>query len=274
MCDFIEPALLEIFADLAAVDATLRGIHAENLTEKLKSALAVTFEIRQYFAHVKVPFRAEAARVEKKISGNRNTHDGAADIDVRKIEGLAVEGHKTPRPDLADVGPEVREQLPLIRLAVGARSIEFKPVDADADDPAGAGIQAEAFKDLLPVLVSLDIEQDLPCPRRNQLWILSDRFNVDNESCWLPHVLKLTDTKDSSGARDSLQSGGDTTLITVIVQPADPKGPAFDPALGPVRLPLRIARFGVAATSRWPDSHTSFLIANGDQEDGVAPGPA
>ena len=120
MCDFIEPALLEIFTDFAAVDAVLGGGHAEDFAEELKSAPAVTFEIRKDFAHVEVTLCAEAARIQEKIARNWNAHDGAPDVDVGEIEGFPVEGDKALRPDLPDVGPEIRKQFPLIRLAVGA----------------------------------------------------------------------------------------------------------------------------------------------------------
>src|ERR1700733_12500237 len=104
MCDFVEPALLEIFADFAAVDAVLGGSHAENLAEELQSAPAVTLEIRQHFAHVEVTLRAEAARIQEKIARHGNTHNGAPDVDVGKIERFPIEGDEALRPDLADVG--------------------------------------------------------------------------------------------------------------------------------------------------------------------------
>src|SRR6266702_7379243 len=109
-------------------------------------------------------FGAEPPRVEQKVAWNRDAVDGAADVDVRKVERLAVERDEALGPDLADIGPKIRQQLALVRLAVGARAIQLKPVHSDADDAAGARIEPETFENLLAVLIGFDVEQDLSSP--------------------------------------------------------------------------------------------------------------
>ena len=180
MGDFIETALLEIIADFAAVDAVFRGLDSEDLAEKFERALLVAFEIRENLAHIEVTLGAEPACIEQEVPRNRNSHDGAPDIDIRKIEGLAVERDKPLRPDLPNVGPEIGEQLALVRLAIGTGTVQFQPVNADANNPAGAGIEAEAIENLLAVFVGLDVEENLSSSGWNCLGVLPDSFNVDD----------------------------------------------------------------------------------------------
>ena len=118
MCDFIEAALFEVIADFAAINAIFRGVHAENLAKELQGSLAVTLEIRQDFPDVEVPFGAESARIEQDVTRNGHAHDGAADVDVGKIKGLSIECDEAMGPNLPDIGPEIREQLAFVSLAV------------------------------------------------------------------------------------------------------------------------------------------------------------
>ena len=92
-----------------------------------------------------MPFGAEPPGIQQNIPWNGHTHDRAADIDIWKVEGLAVECHKTLRPDLPDVGPEVRQQFALIRLAICTGAVQFEPIHTNADDAAGTGIQTQAI---------------------------------------------------------------------------------------------------------------------------------
>jgi len=118
MCDFFEAALLEVIAYFAAINAVFRRIHAENLAKELECSFAVALEIRQDLPDVEVPFGAEAARIEQNVTRNGNAHDGAADVDIRKIEGFSIECDKAMGANLADIGPEIRQQLALVSLAV------------------------------------------------------------------------------------------------------------------------------------------------------------
>jgi hypothetical protein len=117
--------------------------------------------------------------------------DCAANIDVGKIEGLAVEGYKTLRADLPDIVPEVREHFTLVWLAVGARSVQFDPMNADTDDPACAGVKSKTVKHLQTVFFGLNIQENLTRTGRNPLWILPYGFNVHDKSCGLPHFFNL-----------------------------------------------------------------------------------
>ena len=169
----------------------LGELDSENLAEKFERASAVALEIGQNFAHIEMPFGAEPAGIEQEVAGNGHAHDRASNVDVREIEGFAVKGHETLRPDLADIGPEVRQQFALIRLAIGPRALEFEPVNADADDSPGTGVQAEAFEDFLPVFVGFDIQKNFPGSCRNPLRILSDGLDIDDECRWLSHAHSL-----------------------------------------------------------------------------------
>src|SRR5438552_14999076 len=134
MCDFIEPALLEIIAYFAAINAVFRRIHAEYLAKELERSLAVALEIRQDLPDIEVPFGAESARIKQKVTRNRDAHDGAADVDVGKIKGLSIECDETMGPNLPDIGPEIREQLALVSLAVCARAFQLEPIHTNAND--------------------------------------------------------------------------------------------------------------------------------------------
>ena len=115
-------------------------MNSENFAEKFQSALPVALEIRQNFAHVEMPFRAETAGIQQQVARDRDARNRAANIDVWKIKRLAVERDETLRPDLTDIGPEVGQQFAFVRLAVRSRAVQFKPVDTNADDPAGAWV--------------------------------------------------------------------------------------------------------------------------------------
>src|SRR5439155_7549634 len=84
MCDFVKPSGLEIIADFAAVDAVFRRVYAENLSKEFQCPFAVALEVRQYFPDIKMPLGAETAGVEKNVGGDGNTHDGSANVDIRK----------------------------------------------------------------------------------------------------------------------------------------------------------------------------------------------
>ena len=86
MCDFVKPSGFEIIADLAAVNPIFGRMHTENFAKEFECSFAVALEIRQNFAHVEVPFRAEAAGIEQDVAGNGNAGDRTANIDVWKIE--------------------------------------------------------------------------------------------------------------------------------------------------------------------------------------------
>src|SRR4030095_10382007 len=122
---------------------------------------------------------------------NRHPVYCAANIDVGEVERLAVKGNEALRPDLTDIVPEVGQQLPLVRLAVGARPVEFDPVNADTNDPARARIEAEAIENLLAFLIGFHIQKNLACTGRNRFLLLSNGFDIDDKCCWLPHF-KLT----------------------------------------------------------------------------------
>src|SRR5262245_15019383 len=133
MRNFVEPPFLEIITDFTSVDSIFRGVDSEDFTKKLECSFSVAFEIGEDLTHIEVPLRAEPACVEQEVARNRNPHDGAADINVWKVERLPIECDETLRADLADVRPEVCEQLALIRLAISAGPIQFQPVNADAN---------------------------------------------------------------------------------------------------------------------------------------------
>ena len=183
MCNFLKPALLEVIADFAAINSVFGGIHAENLAKELERSLPVTLEIRKDLPDIEVPLGAEPAGIEKYVSRNGDAHDGAADVDVGKIKGLSIECDKTMGPNLPDIGPEIREQLALVSLAVCARAFQLEPIHTNANDAAGTRIQPEALQNLLPVLFSRDLEQNFSSARGNQVRILPDRFDVDDECC-------------------------------------------------------------------------------------------
>src|SRR6266850_3106117 len=191
MGDFIQPALLEIIADFAAINAVFRGIHAENLAKELECSLAIALEIRQDLPDIEVPFGAESARIEQNVTRNGHAHDGAADVDVGKIKGLSIERNKTMGPNLPDIGPEIRQQLALVSLAVCPRAFQLEPINTNANDAAGTWIQPEALQNLLPVVFSGDFEQNLARARGNQVRILPDRFDIDDKCCGLPHAASI-----------------------------------------------------------------------------------
>src|SRR5947207_10913791 len=76
-------------------------------------------------------------------------------------------------------------------------------MNADTDDAPGAGVEAETVENLLPVLIGRGVEENFAGPGGNEFWILSNGLNVNDECCWLPHVLKLTCAEDNSGATSS-----------------------------------------------------------------------
>jgi hypothetical protein len=47
---------------------------------------------------------AEPAGVEQNVAWNGHSIDRATNIDVGEVEGFPVEGYKTLRPDLTDIG--------------------------------------------------------------------------------------------------------------------------------------------------------------------------
>jgi len=130
-----------------------------------------------------MPFGAVPACVENDITRNRHRVNRAANIDVRKIERLAVKGDEPLGPDLAHVVPEVGEQLPLIRLAVGARPVELDPVDADTNDPARAGIKSQAIENLLAFFIRFNVQKYLACTGRNRFMILPNGFDIHDKCC-------------------------------------------------------------------------------------------
>src|SRR5262249_1682300 len=107
MGNFIEPALLEIIADFAAVYSIFWRVNSEDFAEEFERPLSVTFEICEDFPHVEVPFCAIAACIEQKVPRDGYAHDRATNVDVRKIEGFSVERNETLRADLTNVGPEI-----------------------------------------------------------------------------------------------------------------------------------------------------------------------
>ena len=72
-------------------------------------------------------------------------------------------------------------------------------MNADADDSAGAGIQAEGFDDLLAIFVGLDIQKDLAGSWRNALQVLSNGLDIDNQCSGLSHAHSLQARADRSG---------------------------------------------------------------------------
>src|SRR6185295_15158869 len=175
------------FPHLASADAVLRRWHTEDFTEEFQSALLITIEVGKDLANIEVAVGGKPARIEEDVAWNRNTQNGAADIDIRKIERFAIEGHKPLGPDLSDIRPEIGQKLPLFGLAIDAGTIEFHPVQADADDAARAGIQSQAVENLLAFFFSDRIQQDFPGARGNAFEILSNGFDIDDESCRLSH---------------------------------------------------------------------------------------
>src|SRR5262245_50981716 len=123
MGNFVEPSLLEIINDFTSIDSIFRRVDSEDFTKKFECSLSVTFEIGEELTYIEVSLRAEPACVVQGGAWNRNAHDGAPDINVWKVERLPVECDETLRADLADVGPKVRQQLTLIRLAISAGPI-------------------------------------------------------------------------------------------------------------------------------------------------------
>jgi hypothetical protein len=120
MCDFVKAALSEIVPNLAAVDAVFGGIDTEDFTKKLKRTFPVPLEICQNLTDIEVPFGTETAGIEKDIARDWNAHDRAPDIDIWKVEGLPIESHETVGPNLTDIGPEVGEKFPFVRLTISA----------------------------------------------------------------------------------------------------------------------------------------------------------
>src|SRR5207249_11973027 len=130
----------------AAVDSIFRRVHAKNVAKKFESSFPVPVEVCQHLANIEVALAAESPCIEQNVARNRHAVDGAADVDIRKVKRFSVECNKALRPDLPDIRPEVGQQFPLIILAVHARAIQFEPMDSDADNPSGAGIEAETIQ--------------------------------------------------------------------------------------------------------------------------------
>src|SRR5262249_21678632 len=84
--DIIDPAGAKIVADLASIDAVLRRRRAENVAKKFQSSFAIAIVICQNFPYIEMPICSKAPSVQLDITGSRHAHDGAADIDIRKIE--------------------------------------------------------------------------------------------------------------------------------------------------------------------------------------------
>ena len=101
---------------------------------------------------------AESTRIQQDIARNRDAVDGAADVDVRKVERLSIEGDETLGTDLPDVGPEIRKQLALVRLAVRAGALQLEPMYTDADDPARARIERQSLENFLTIFVSPHVQ--------------------------------------------------------------------------------------------------------------------
>ena len=101
---------------------------------------------------------AESTRIQQDIARNRDAVDGAADVDVRKVERLSIEGDETLGTDLPDVGPEIREQLALVRLAVRAGALQLEPMHTDTDDPARARIERQSLENFLTIFVSPHVQ--------------------------------------------------------------------------------------------------------------------
>src|SRR5215471_7939896 len=118
MGDFLQASLLEIIPNLAAVDTVFGGMDTEDFTKKLERTFPVALEICQNLTDIEMPLRAETAGIEKNIARDRNAHDRAPDVDVWKVERLPIESHETLGSDLTDIGPEVGEKFPLVRLAI------------------------------------------------------------------------------------------------------------------------------------------------------------
>src|SRR5262249_8141731 len=153
------------------VNSVFWRVDSEDFTEKFQCSFSITFEIRKNLTYIEVPLRAEPARVEQKITWNRHTHDRATNINVWKVEGLSIEGDETLRTDLSDVGQEVRQQLALVRLAIGAGTVQFEPVNADTNNSACTWIETEAVQNFLTVIVRFDVEENFTSAGRNPLWL-------------------------------------------------------------------------------------------------------
>src|SRR5207249_8491309 len=99
----------------------------------------------------------------------------------------------------ADVGPEIGQQFPLIGLAVRAGPVQFEPVNTDTDNAAGAGVQAKTLKNLRPVVIRFDVQQNLSRSCGNDFRVLADGLNINDEGGWLSHTPKHTYGVDRSG---------------------------------------------------------------------------
>jgi hypothetical protein len=213
MCNFVEPALFKIITDFTSVDSIFRRVDSEDFTKKFECSFSVAFEIGEDLTHIEVPLRAEPACVEQEVARNRNAHDGAANINVWKVERLPIECDETLRADLADVGPKVRQQLTLIRLAISAGPIQFEPVNADANDSTCTWIETEAVQDFLTVVVRIDVEENFASTGGNHLGLLPNGFDVNHKRCWLPHESKDTHVQDRSGAASPKDVIGNVVVI-------------------------------------------------------------
>src|SRR5205085_9275233 len=145
-----------------STDSILWRRYSKNFAKELERPLFVSIEVCEYFPNVEMAIRRESSCIEKYIPRDWNAENGAADIDVRKIKRFAVEGHETLRPDLSDIGPEIRKQLAFFGLAIHSRSIQFHPVKTNADNAASARIQSETIKSFLPFFVRARVQQNLP----------------------------------------------------------------------------------------------------------------
>src|SRR5215510_14766459 len=86
MCNFVEPSFLEIITDFTSVNPIFRRVDSEDFTKKFECSFSVAFELREDLTHIEVPLRAEPPGVEQEVTRNGNSHDGAANINVWKVE--------------------------------------------------------------------------------------------------------------------------------------------------------------------------------------------